>query len=62
MFTRVLAQLSDAESNRTVVAYGETTALPGGVGDLMHAETFNGWNLGDPRKVSGIFLTRIICE
>lgn len=55
MFTRVLTQLSDAESNKTAGAKGESAELPGGVVDLMHAETFNDRNLGDPRKVSRLW-------
>lgn len=41
---------------------GKAFRQPGGVGDPMHASTFNVRNLGDPDVISIVILTRTNCE
>lgn len=56
-------QLSYAEGNKAMAVIGKAVVLLGGVGDLMHVETFNVRNLGDPGSGLSFELEeRIRCE
>ena len=45
-------QLSDAEGDMFIGRDSKAFRQPGGVGDPMHASTFNVRNLGDPDAIS----------